>query len=55
VNNSAADPGLEALWTQISSALRAELGEGVYDRWFSTLRLAEADAREVTLVIPNSI
>lgn len=55
VNNSAADPGLEALWTQISSALRAELGEGVYDRWFSTLRLAEAGAREVTLVIPNSI
>ena len=31
------------------------MGEGVYDRWFSTLRLAEADAREVTLVIPNSI
>jgi chromosomal replication initiator protein len=55
VNNSAADPGLEALWTQISSALKAELGEGVYDRWFSTLRLAEAGAREVTLVIPNSI
>ncbi|MBJ7391389.1 MAG: chromosomal replication initiator protein DnaA [Chthoniobacterales bacterium] len=55
MNNSPADPGLEALWTQISSALRAELGEGVYDRWFSTLRLAEADAREVTLVIPNSI
>ena len=55
VNNSASDPGLEALWSQISSALKAELGEGVYDRWFSTLRLAEADAREVTLVIPNSI
>jgi chromosomal replication initiator protein len=35
--------------------LKAELGEGVYDRWFSTLRLAEAGAREVTLVIPNSI
>jgi len=55
VNNSAAAAGLEALWTQVSSALKAELGDGVYDRWFSTLRLAEADAREVTLVIPNSI
>jgi chromosomal replication initiator protein len=55
VNNSASDTGLEALWSQISSALKAELGEGVYDRWFSTLRLAEAGAREVTLVIPNSI
>jgi chromosomal replication initiator protein len=55
VNNSAPDPGLDALWAQISSALRGELGDGVFDRWFSTLHLAEADAREVTLVIPNSI
>ena len=55
VNNSVPDAGLEVLWTQISSVLRAELGEGVYDRWFATLRLAEADAREITLVIPNSI
>jgi chromosomal replication initiator protein len=55
VNNSAPDPGLDALWAQISSALRGELGDGVFDRWFSTLHLAEADAREITLVIPNSI
>jgi chromosomal replication initiator protein len=55
VNNSAPVEGLDALWSQISSALRGELGDGVFDRWFSTLRLAEADAREVTLVIPNSI
>jgi len=55
VNNSAPDPGLDALWTQISSALRGELGDGVFDRWFSTLRLAGVDAREVALVIPNSI
>ena len=55
VNNSAADEGLEALWSQISSALRGELGDGVYERWFSTLRLAEVGAREVLLVIPNSI
>jgi chromosomal replication initiator protein len=55
VNNSAVDGGLDVLWTQISSALRRELGDGVFDRWFSTLRLAEADARSVTLVIPNSI
>lgn len=55
VNNSDADGGLEALWSQISSALRGELGDGVFDRWFSTLRLAEANPREVALVIPNSI
>ncbi|MEX1045252.1 MAG: chromosomal replication initiator protein DnaA, partial [Chthoniobacterales bacterium] len=55
VNNSAPDAGLDALWTQISSALRAELGDGVFDRWFSTLRLGEVSSREVALVIPNSI
>ena len=55
VNNSNSSEGLEALWSQISSALRGELGDGVFDRWFSTLRLAQADARDVTLVIPNSI
>ncbi len=55
VNNSADPGGLDALWGQISSALRAELGEGVYDRWFSTLQLAEVDKNGVVLVIPNSI
>lgn len=55
VNNSAEEAGLEALWTQISAALKAEVGEGVYDRWFATLRLADVGAKEVALVIPNSI
>ena len=55
VNNSPDDGGLEALWSQISSALRAEVGEGVYDRWFSSVRLADAGSREVVLIIPNSI
>jgi chromosomal replication initiator protein len=55
VNNSDSAQELDALWTQISSALRGELGDGVFDRWFSTLRLAQADAREIALVIPNSI
>jgi len=55
VNKSGSDEGLDALWSEISSALRGELGDGVFDRWFSTLQLAEANAREVALVIPNSI
>jgi chromosomal replication initiator protein len=55
VNNSPSGTDLKSLWVQISSALRAELGEGVFDRWFSTLSLAGADASGVTLVIPNSI
>ena len=55
VNNSGPEDGLDAVWTQISSALRAELGDGVFDRWFSTLRLDEVTSRGVVLVIPNSI
>lgn len=55
VNNSGHDEGLEALWTQISSALRAELGEGIYDRWFSTLQPAGLDASRIVFLIPNSI
>ncbi len=55
VNNSLPGTDLGSLWVQISSALRAELGDGVFDRWFSTLSLAGADASGVTLVIPNSI
>ncbi len=55
VNNLPSGADLEPLWAQISSALRGELGDGVFDRWFSTLSLAGADAREVVLVIPNSI
>ena len=55
VNNSLPGTDLGSLWVQISSALRAELGDGVFDRWFSTLSLAGADASGVLLVIPNSI
>ncbi len=55
VNNSPSDGELDALWSQISSALRAELGDGVFDRWFSTLRLAGVTSKSLTLAIPNSI
>ena len=55
VNKSAPVQDLDALWTQISSALRVELGDGVFDRWFSTLCLGEVGAREVSFVTPNSI
>lgn len=55
VNNSPLPGELETLWTQISSALKAEVGEGAYDRWFSTLRLAGVTSKALTLAIPNSI
>lgn len=43
------------MWDQIAAALKAEVGEGVYDRWFSTLRLAGLTSKALTLAIPNSI
>ena len=55
VNNSGPEADLDALWLQISSALRGELGDGVFDRWFSTLGLVGLNGREVVLQIPNSI
>ena len=55
VNNSGPEADLDALWLQISSALRGELGDGVFDRWFSTLGLVGVNGREVVLQIPNSI
>jgi chromosomal replication initiator protein len=55
VNNSASAGELEALWGQISSGLKAELGEGVFDRWFSTLHLAAVTSKSIRLAIPNSI
>ncbi len=55
VNNSPASGELEALWGQVSSALTAEVGAGVFDRWFSTLRLVGVTSKALTLAIPNSI
>jgi len=46
---------MESPWTQISSALRSELGDGVFERWFSTLRLEALDQKTLTFAVPNSI
>ncbi|MBU3665426.1 MAG: chromosomal replication initiator protein DnaA [Chthoniobacterales bacterium] len=55
VNNSATAGELDAVWEQVASALKAELGEGVYDRWFSSLQLTGLTSKALTLAIPNSI
>jgi chromosomal replication initiator protein len=55
VNNSSVAEGAQNTWSEILSALRVELGEGIYDRWFSTLRLKGLDAKAITLSVPNSI
>ncbi len=55
VNNSPVSGEAENPWAQISSALRAQLGQGVFDRWFSTAKLEALDAKALTLAVPNSI
>jgi chromosomal replication initiator protein len=55
VNNSPVSGEAENPWAQISSALRDELGQGVFDRWFSTAKLEALDAKALTLAVPNSI
>lgn len=55
MNNSAPPAGSEDPWAQISSALRDEVGEGVFDRWFSTACLESLDGKTLTLAVPNSI
>lgn len=55
VNNSPPAGGMESQWVQISSALRGELGDGVFERWFSTLRLEALDQKTLTFAVPNSI
>lgn len=55
VNNSTRAEETGNPWSEILSALRAELGEGIYERWFSTLCLKHLDAKTITLSVPNSI
>jgi len=55
VNNSSRTEELPDPWSEILSALRAELGDGIYERWFSTLGLKGLDAKTFTLSVPNSI
>lgn len=55
MNNSEFPAGSGNPWAQISSALRDELGSGVFDRWFSTARLESLDGKSLTLAVPNSI
>ena len=55
VNKSSPEKEGDSPWSEILSALRAELGDGIYDRWFSTLGLKGLDAKTITVSVPNSI
>ncbi len=46
---------LGPVWSDIASALRAEVTPDIYDRWFKETELVELDAEQLTLRVPNDI
>ena len=41
-------------WKRIQARLRAQLGERLYDAWFSRLEFQAMDSGEATLIAPTS-
>jgi chromosomal replication initiator protein len=41
-------------WKKIQARLRAQLGERLYDAWFSRLEFQAMDGGEATLIVPTS-
>ncbi len=48
-------PHLGPAWSDISSALRAEVTPDIYDRWFKDTELVELSDEHLTLRVPNDI
>ncbi len=48
-------PDLNAIWTEISGRLRAEVTADTFDRWFREIELVELCDRHLTLRVPNNI
>src|SRR5262245_12358678 len=46
---------LGPVWTEIASALRAEVTADIYDRWFKEPELVEMSREHLTLRVPNDI
>lgn len=45
----------QALWEAIAVSIRPHVSGDTYTRWFSALEITDADERELTLRVPNSI
>src|SRR5215469_14762322 len=43
------------LWQRLSAALKPEISEDSFNRWFSTVELVEAKDKSITLAVPNNI
>ncbi len=43
------------LWTKLSAALKPQVSADTFKRWFSAVKLTDANADEITLLVPNNI
>ena len=51
--NTKADGALERQWESIRERLRLQLGDALYNSWFSRLELVSVDGGIVTLMAPT--
>jgi chromosomal replication initiator protein len=55
VDKPTSNHALALLWSDIASALRAEVTPDIFDRWFKDTQLVEAGAEHITLRVQNEI
>ena len=46
---------LETLWSDIASALQAEVTKDIFERWFKDVQAVELGPEHLTLLVPNEI
>ena len=46
---------LDTVWSQIAQSIRTEVTADTFNRWFKDIELAEVDAKQLTLRVPNTI
>jgi chromosomal replication initiator protein len=49
------DERCKALWEKLSAALKPQVSEDTFKRWFSAVELIKATEDEVTFLVPNNI
>ncbi len=49
------DETLTVIWADIATAMKAEVSEDAFDRWFKEIELVESSEKTVTLRVPNTI
>src|ERR1044071_2903464 len=55
VNNFRMDKKCAQLWQRLSAALKPQISDDSFKRWFSAVELVEAKEKSLTLGVPNNI